>query len=421
MWPLRSPGSPRSRRQWCSPPVTLGIPGRTAPDRSPPGPEPGSGLPQEGGRPRGSPPLQIQGRWSDIGHIRLTLGEREDDGGPGRTVRGARSRSTGSPKPWPGWPRAESERRNRDSGDGVKRKQSELAKGLEEHELAVWTQCVDAVAMLPGNPLGAVIDRSGRVPLVALGAVDRGDINRVIALGVDVPARAEDVESVCSFYEAHHQQNFRIELTPFARPSGLADWMSDRGLSGDGLGTFKMWRRSERPPPVAPDIDVRRLGPADRDALTAVNVAAWGAWSMPVSMAGWFGATVGSDGVHHYGAFEADRLVATGALFIGDGIGWLGFDATHPRYQGKKLRQAISTARMIDAVEQGCSIVHAESAFPLSERALRDGWTLLYEKKNFAPVHGGGDEVGDADVAASGCVAPGGRGGLPERSDGAQR
>jgi hypothetical protein len=300
----------------------------------------------------------------------------------------------------------------------VERKQPELARELEEHELAVWTRCVAAVATLPGNPLGAVIDRSGPVPLVALCAVDRGDINRVIALGVDMPARAEDVESVCSFYEAHHQQNFRIELTPSAHPPELADWMAGRGLSGDGLGTFKMWRRSEHPPPAAPDIEVRRLGLADRDALTAVNVAAWGAWSMPVSMADWFGATVGSDGVHHYGVFEADRLVATGALFIGDGIGWLGFDATHPRHQGKKLRQAISTARMIDAFEQGCTIVHAESAFPLSERAMRDGWTLLYEKKNYAPVPDSLDVDREAEVAASVCGAPGVRGGLAERSDG---
>jgi GNAT superfamily N-acetyltransferase len=152
---------------------------------------------------------------------------------------------------------------------------------------------------------------------------------------------------------------------------------------------------------------------ADADALTAINVAAWGAWSMPVSMADWFGATVGSDGVHHYGAFDAGRLVATGALFIGDGIGWLGFDATHPRYQGRKLRQAISTARMIDALEQGCQIVHAESALPLSQRALGDGWKLLYEKQNFSPARV------DAGVAASGDRGRGSQDVLEVRPDGA--
>jgi hypothetical protein len=137
---------------------------------------------------------------------------------------------------------------------------------------------------------------------------------------------------------------------------------------------------------VAPEIEVRRLGPDHADALTAINVAAWGAWNMPVSMAAWFGATVGGDGVRHYGVFDDDRLVATGALFVDDGLGWLGFDATHPRYQGRKLRQAISSVRMTDAVAQGCELVHAESAVPPSQRALSDGWQLLYEKQNYSSV-----------------------------------
>jgi hypothetical protein len=242
------------------------------------------------------------------------------------------------------------------------------------------------VAALAGNPLDAVIDRSGPCPLVALRAVDRGDINRVIALGVEEPARAQDIEAICNFYESHGQQNFRIEVTPLARPADLARWITSRDLACEPAGTFKMWRRAENPPVVAPEIDVRRLGPADADALTAINVAAWGAWNMPVSMAAWFGATVGGDGVQHYGVFDGHRLVATGALFVNDRLGWLGFDATHPRYQGRKLRQAISSVRMGDALAQGCEIVHAESAVPPSQRALNDRWQLLYEKQNYSSV-----------------------------------
>jgi hypothetical protein len=268
----------------------------------------------------------------------------------------------------------------------VDKRLTELARRMEEHELDVWATCVDAVASLPGNPLHAVIDRSGPLPLVALGAVDRGDINRVMALGVRVPAVVEDLDAICAFYESHGQQNYRIEVTPVARPHDLSRWITARGLAGDALGTFKMWRSVEGPPPVGSDIEVRRLGPADVDALTAINVAAWGAWTIPVSMAAWFGATVGHDGVRHYGVFDGERLVATGALFIGDGIGWFGFDATHPRYQGRKLRQAISSVRMIDASALGCRFVHAESAVSPSQRALGDRWRLLYEKQTYSAV-----------------------------------
>jgi hypothetical protein len=281
----------------------------------------------------------------------------------------------------------------------VDRKLAELAKRMEEHELSVWTTCVSAAAALPGNPLNAVIDRSGRTPLVALGAIDRCDINRVIALGIRAPAGAGDVEDICFFYDAQQQRNFRIEVTPLTRPPELAGYITRLGLACDGLGTFKMWRRVGRPPAVPSDIEVRRLGPGDTEALTAVNVAAWGSWSMPVTMTSWFGATVGRVGVQHYGVFDKDRLLSTGALFVGDGLGWLGFDATHPRYQGRKFRQAISSVRMIDAAAQGCQMVHVESALPPSGRALDDGWQLLYEKQNFSSVP---VDVGVAASSSSG-------------------
>jgi hypothetical protein len=260
-----------------------------------------------------------------------------------------------------------------------------LAEQMEAHEVAVWAQCVDAVSALPGNPLAAVIDRSGRAPLVALCAVDRGDFNRVIALGIDEPTRPEELDAVVSFYREHGQENFVIEVTPLTRPPELADWAAARGMVRAATGTFKMWRPVDPALVVPADIEVRRLGPDDTEAVIAVNTAAWGAWSTAVSVDAWFAATMGSAGVQHYGVFEAERLVAAGALFIGDGLGWFGFDATHPRYQGRKLRQAISAVRLADAVAQGCRIVHAESAVPPGRRALNDGWRLLYEKQNYAP------------------------------------
>ncbi|HTT86360.1 MAG TPA: hypothetical protein VMF60_03235, partial [Acidimicrobiales bacterium] len=234
------------------------------------------------------------------------------------------------------------------------RDQVKLAKRMEAHESAVWARCVEAVAAMAGNPLEAVIDRSGPVPVGALCALDRADLNRVIALGAGAPTRDRDLDAVCSFYVRHDQRNFCIEVTPVSRPQGLTGRIAARGLVRESTGSFKMWRPTHRPPAVAPPVNVRRLSTADTDALAAISVSAWGAWNTPVSMAAWFVATLGQGGVRHYGVFDGERLVATGALFLGDGLGWLGFDATHPRYQGRRLRQAISSVRMADAAAEGC-------------------------------------------------------------------
>jgi len=271
------------------------------------------------------------------------------------------------------------------SGLGVTTDQRELAMRLEEHEAAVWAESVAAVSAVPGNPLQAVSDHLGPLPLVALCAIDRRDFNRVVALGVRSQVRSQDVDAICSFYETHKQRNFRIEITPLARVSELTELVTERGIAGDEPGNFKLWRKVERPRTIRPGIEVRRLDRADSDALAMLNIVAWGAWGTP-GIGVWFGATVGRAGVRHYGIFDADRLVASGALFVDDRIGWFGFDATHPRYKRRGLRQAISAARMMDAAVLGCKIVHAESAVAPSARARRDGWQLLYRKHNYAPV-----------------------------------
>ena len=259
------------------------------------------------------------------------------------------------------------------------------AAEMELHEAAIWADCAAAARALPGDPLGVEIDDSLPVPLVALRTVDRPDLNRVIALGVGQPALARDIDAICSFYRAHEQESFRIEVTPVARPSDLGAWITARGLVHDERATYKLWRPVAPPLVVPRGVEVRRLDAAAADAVAALNAVAWGAWGTP-RLRDWFGATVGRAGVQHYGVFEETRLVATGALFVDGDLGWFGFDATHPRYQGGRLRQAISAARLHDAVEQGCRVVHAESANAPSARAGRDGWQLLYEKQNYSSV-----------------------------------
>lgn len=261
----------------------------------------------------------------------------------------------------------------------------DLALRLEEHEAAAWIDCVTAAMQLPDDPLRAVIDRSGTLVLVALCAADAWYLNRVVALGIRSAVRREDLDAIWAFYAANRQQNFRIDVTPNARPPELAEWITDRGMRRQSLGTFKIWRFTDPPLAPTPDVEVRRLGDDHTDAIADLNLVAWGVWANP-AMHAWFGATVGRANWQHYGVFDADRLIATGALHVHDELGWFGFDATHPRHQGKKLRQAISAMRLADAAAAGCEIVHAESAIAPRPRVFADGWQSLYETQNYSTV-----------------------------------
>ncbi len=236
-----------------------------------------------------------------------------------------------------------------------------VASLVEAHEAAVWARCFELVAA-PPDPLGAVVDRSGPVPLPSLTAVDSTSFNRVVGLGVGTPATPADVERIADHYRRLGQRNFRVELAPVASPPDLARWLEEAGLHRVDEQMTKVWRPLDNMGDVddAEHGEVRRLTAAEADDVSGLNLRAWGAWQSNVSLRPWFAAPVGRDEFTHYGAFVDGRLVCTGALAVNDRLAWIGFDATHPRHRSRQLRRALTWRRLVDARTAGCTLVHAE-------------------------------------------------------------
>ena len=240
---------------------------------------------------------------------------------------------------------------------------------MERHEAEVWARCVELAALVPGNPLGAVTDRRGAVPLPALTTVDSSEFNRVGALGLEAPVTATAVERIAQFYLDRGQDHFRVEVVPQALSPDLAGILGLVGLHPVPETVTKVWRcfdaRDGAGAAGADDsahsADVRLLTSEHAEQVAALNVRAWGAWGAPVSLGPWFGASVGAEGFAHYGVFVDDRLVCTGAMAISGDLAWIGFDATHPRHQSQQLRRAVTRRRIGDAVAAGCRVVHAEA------------------------------------------------------------
>ncbi len=249
---------------------------------------------------------------------------------------------------------------------------------VETHEAEVWARCFELTAAIPGNPLGAVIDRSAPHPLPALTAVDSASFNRIIALGVADSADPHTIDRIVSFYRDLGQLHFRVELAPVTSPD-VASSLERAGLRQVSDGMIKVWRRlgsmEEGSESTTDDgvhgldpygnqeaRDIRRLSAADAEQVAALNVRAWGAWQAPVSLSPWFMATVGQVGFVHYGVFVDDQLVCTGALAIDGQLAWIGFDATHPRHQSRQFRRSLTLRRLADARAAGCTIIHAEGS-----------------------------------------------------------
>ena len=75
----------------------------------------------------------------------------------------------------------------------------------------------------------------------------------------------------------------------------------------------------------------------------------------------WLYRMVGRPGWRHYLAYDGDLSVACGALYVHDGVGWLGFGGTLPSWQRRGAQSAIIARRIQDAADLGCTLLTVET------------------------------------------------------------
>jgi GNAT superfamily N-acetyltransferase len=104
----------------------------------------------------------------------------------------------------------------------------------------------------------------------------------------------------------------------------------------------------------------------------------------------WLAATVGRASWQHYLAFDGEIPVAGAALFVRQGLGWLGIASTLPTHRGRGAQSALIARRVHDAIELGCSFMAVETAEDHPERpnpsfrnVVRFGFEVAYQRPNF--------------------------------------
>lgn len=259
-----------------------------------------------------------------------------------------------------------------------------IAREIELHEAKAWSACVLAAAEAEGNPLEASVDHTPGIAVPALGAINAGLFNRVIGLGLGAPADDALIDAVLASYAERGQTDIVLEATPHSEPADLRERLAAHGLVDSGHRQAKAWQTPARY--EGPGMDaVVPLGPDDADEFAQVNMLAW---QVPAFLAVWFGATLFADDFRHFGVRAGDRIVSTGAMYVSDGIAWLGFGATLPEHRGRGLQTAILARRVHEAAVLGCHLVHSETAAHTSTRhnpslanMLAVGFRHAYDKE----------------------------------------
>jgi hypothetical protein len=236
--------------------------------------------------------------------------------------------------------------------------------------------------------LGLAHRRVGDGLLMLSRLLDHVMICRVQGLGVERPATADALDEAVAAFRDAGIKNWVVQLAPGA--DALARLLAARGFARHPRTWAKFLYRADGPPAARTDLAVREVGAEHARAAAEIACAAF---EMPPSAVPWIAALVGKPRFRTCLAFDGDRPVATGTVFIDGDAAWLGFGATLASHRGRGAQGAILAARIEAAMDAGAKLIstetgipHAGEAGPSFKNIQRSGFRVAYERPNMRPA-----------------------------------
>lgn len=215
--------------------------------------------------------------------------------------------------------------------------------------------------------------------------------NRVLKFGTSTPATQAQLDDIQSWISRYANPSHTIGIDPNAEPAQVKNWLSAAGLgvAGGGLARF-LHTGAVLPNPVDSELSVREVGASERKAVGGLVRAAFG---FPEGCDDWFGQLAGRPGWRVYFACDGETPVGVGALYVNDGLAWLGVGATLKEHRGRGAQSLLIDRRVRDALAMGVTGVHVETGHPLPGDAigpsyrniLRAGFEVLFVREHYMP------------------------------------
>ena len=264
----------------------------------------------------------------------------------------------------------------------------DVARWCELAEQRAIADAFQALAASDANAAGATVGTAGPdLSIYALTALDLSFFNRVVGLGVGVPATEAQVDAMIAFYDGLDQRNVAISLSPRAQPSELEAWLGERGFTSR-TKWVKCWRTTAEPPVVATDLRIEEVGPAEGEAFGSIIETVFG---FPPVVTPLSAHLAGRPGWHVYLGYDGDQPVSAAAMHIDGDVAWLGFGATLEAARGRGGQTAMFARRIADAGAHGCRLVITETGEdtpedpnPSLHNMLRTGFQVAYLRPNWA-------------------------------------
>ena len=210
--------------------------------------------------------------------------------------------------------------------------------------------------------------------------------NRVMGFGLEQPVTPEDLVVLKAFYTRHEIPTFRLALSPLAEPQGFG-----AALAAAGFGTYThlvKWARDASPAKTAATtLRIERAVPSDARAMDEVLLPAFDGrpHSIPYTSD-----LVDRPHWHHYVARDGGMVVAAAAMYVREGLAWLGAAGTRASHRGRGAQSALIARRIEDARALGCNAVTTETAHDSPEKSNpsyrnmeRAGFQIIFRRPSW--------------------------------------
>ena len=253
-----------------------------------------------------------------------------------------------------------------------------LAQRLEATEARCNASFVEARAQLhPGG--GAAWQRVGGTTV--LFDTPESPLTQTFGLGLFAEATAADLAQVEAFF-AERQAPVLHEVSPLAVAT-LLPLLAGRGYQPIEH-TNVLFRKLTNLPPPSAAVRTRIIVPDEADDWARTAAAGWlpEAPELEVFLREMGQLTARSAGMVAFVAEIEGQAVATGSLFLGEGVALLAGASTVPAGRRKGAQTALLAARLHYAAAQGCTLA-TMGAHPGSQsqrNAERHGFRVAYTR-----------------------------------------
>lgn len=213
--------------------------------------------------------------------------------------------------------------------------------------------------------------------------------NRVLKFGVEAPITPLELEALRAWLGTHANLVHNIGVDPNLLPLEATDWLRTSGLDVEGGGIARFFHRgSTLPSAPQSELTVREAAPDEQSLFGDLMRRAFG---FPEGFDTWFGQLAGRADWRVYFACDGSLPVGIGAMYVKDGLAWLGVGATLKEYRGRGAQSLLLSRRVSDAASMGVTSIHVETGHPLQGDAegpsyrniLRAGFKVLFVRDQY--------------------------------------